>query len=155
MLCSTCPKRATCKSVCADLNRELVRVEVPQRESTKSPEQLERIELKIAERTFFGDSFDYGEDSGPLVPKLLIDRDRLSAALEQLTPRQQECLKLCFWEGLSKKDIAQRLNLARSTVVHHIATSLELIRGHYLIGTVVDIDTSAPIVGETQFPKAS
>jgi RNA polymerase sigma factor (sigma-70 family) len=63
------------------------------------------------DKHFYGDySFDDMED------------ERLQAAIEQLTPRQQEILRLVYIEGRTQKEIAKILHRAESSICENIQT---------------------------------
>lgn len=47
-----------------------------------------------------------------------------------LTPRQREVLELMLLEGLSHKAVAERLGIARQTVVNHVAAIYDKLCGH-------------------------
>ncbi|KAA2241677.1 RNA polymerase sigma-70 factor [Chitinophaga agrisoli] len=54
----------------------------------------------------------------------------LSKAIDQLPPRRKEIFKLNRFEGLTYEEIAQRLNIAKSTVKEHMTESLQFLREH-------------------------
>ena len=54
--------------------------------------------------------------------------EKLDKVLEELTPRQQEIYRLCRQEGLTHKEIAEKLHISVSTVKNHLVTALHLIR---------------------------
>jgi len=54
----------------------------------------------------------------------------LTRAIDQLPPRRKEVFKLNRFEGLTYEEIAQRLNIAKSTVKDHMAESLLFLREH-------------------------
>lgn len=143
MLCPTCPKRASCKTICADLSRELARSERPQIEFTKSPQQLEGIELRNAIQSYFrSDSEEVQEvEVAPAAPA--ISHVALYAALTELTSRQRECLNLFFWQGLSKKKIAEKLGLSRPTIIQHLDAAITSIRTRYKEAESTDTYTLA------------
>lgn len=75
-----------------------------------------------------------GEDGGPDG-----DRQRLLRAVGQvaegeLTPRQKQCVRLCYGQGKSEREIAEILGVAPSTVCRHLEKALRRIRrviGYY------------------------
>lgn len=54
--------------------------------------------------------------------------DRVTSLLEELTPRQREIFLLSREEGLSHKDIGQRLNISEKTVNNHMVSILKFLR---------------------------
>ncbi len=52
---------------------------------------------------------------------------RLQAALDQLPPRAREAITLAYVEGLTGKEIAERMGVTRSTASHHIANGIRLL----------------------------
>ena len=48
--------------------------------------------------------------------------ERLQAAIEQLTPRQQEILRLLYIEGRTQKEIAKILHRAESSICENLQT---------------------------------
>ena len=54
--------------------------------------------------------------------------EKLDKVLEELTLRQQEIYRLCRQEGLTHKEIAEKLQLSVSTVKNHLVTTLQIIR---------------------------
>lgn len=51
-----------------------------------------------------------------------MDNERLQAAIGQLTPRQQEILRLVYIEGRKQKEIAKILHRAESSICENIQT---------------------------------
>ena len=49
---------------------------------------------------------------------------RLLQVIDDLPPRCREVFLLCRFEGLSHAEIAERLNISRSTVVSHVVNAL-------------------------------
>jgi len=85
----------------------------------------------------FGDFDALGvADDGPESDRLLIEREdirRLEAALKQLPPRTREAIALAYFEGLSRKEIAQRMGVTHQTASEFIAKGA-LILGDILYG---------------------
>ena len=52
----------------------------------------------------------------------------IRAIKHELTDRQRECLTLYYLQGMKMKDVAQALNLSRSTVSRHIAYASRKLR---------------------------
>ncbi len=74
--------------------------------------------------------------SAPGPDRLVIEREelrRLEAALEQLPVRMREAIRLAYFEGLSRKEIARRMGVAQSTASHFIADGA-VILGRILYG---------------------
>ncbi len=63
-------------------------------------------------------------------PDALLDRGRVAAALDILTPPQREVLVLGYFEGLSSAEIAERLRVPLGTVKSRVAGALRALRGH-------------------------
>jgi RNA polymerase sigma-70 factor (ECF subfamily) len=52
----------------------------------------------------------------------------LEAALEKLPPKCREAFRLCYFEELSYKEIAQIMNISHRTVEVHVQKALNLLR---------------------------
>ena len=55
---------------------------------------------------------------------------KVQSLLEQLTPRQKEIYLLSREDGLTHKEIAQKLNISESTVNNHLVTVLKYLKSH-------------------------
>src|SRR5690349_2761963 len=99
MLCPTCPKRSTCKEACPELIKHLKNLEKEPFKALKSPQQIEKIEEKIADQTYYLDSSE--NPSYQLTEFGLIEVKKLEYALRLLSDPQRNCLFLYYWEGLS------------------------------------------------------
>ena len=92
----------------------------------------------------FGDFDALGvADDMPESDRLLIEREdirRLEAALKQLPPRTREAIALAWFEGLSRKEIAQRMGVTHQTASEFIAKGA-LILGDILYGAGTDRST--------------
>jgi len=55
---------------------------------------------------------------------------KVQLLLEQLTPRQKEIYLLSREEGLTHKEIAQKLSISESTVNNHLVTTIKYLRSH-------------------------
>ncbi len=86
--------------------------EAKSREYLKSIQQIETSEQVI-------DELQYKE----------LD-NRVQASLQQLTPRQKEIFILSREEGLTHKEIAERLNISESTVNNHLVSTLKFLKSH-------------------------
>lgn len=63
--------------------------------------------IDYEDRRFYGDfSFDNCDD------------ENLQAVIEQLTPRQQELLRLFYIEGRTQKEIAKKYGVSKSAISH-------------------------------------
>lgn len=130
MLCPNCPKRETCQTPCSDLERELARIEKPLRETLKNPRQLQRISDSIAAAEFYQSRFSAeqmheNEEEAEEARKLY---QALHCALEELTPKQQECVRLRYWEDMSSIEIAETLGVARQVVQRRLDSAQHIIR---------------------------
>jgi len=75
-------------------------------------------------------------DAMPESDRLLIEREdiqRLEAALKHLPSRTREAITLAYFEGLSRKEIAQRMGVTHQTASEFIAKGA-LILGDILYG---------------------
>lgn len=133
MLCPTCLKRTTCQSVCELLEAELVKVEKPCTEILMTPNQLERLSDKRAEEEFYRNNDEL--DLEDAEPEELFGEEQIKSALEELTPKQREVLRLLHWEGLTQYQIAEKLGIGRTTVEGHIKAAHAIVR-KYLISSL-------------------
>lgn len=62
--------------------------------------------------------------------------EKVQSLLEQLTPRQKEIFILSREEGLTHKEIAQRLKISENTVKNHLVTSLKFLKSNMNIALV-------------------
>ena len=70
-------------------------------------------------------------DPAPLADAMMISReevDALDAALRELPPRCREVLVLHKFEGLSYNEIAERLGIAKNTVMVHMVKALGCLK---------------------------
>lgn len=65
--------------------------------------------------------------------------NNLQSLLDQLTSRQKEIYHLSREEGLTHKEIAQKLNISESTVNNHLVSILRYLKSHLDNGLVVNI----------------
>lgn len=141
MLCPTCPKRSTCQSACPDLNRELRKYEKGPFKGLRSPQGIGRLEEAQAEQRYYIEEYpptrpseEPGDlpielDSG-LDPELKIDE--LYSAMENLTEKQLQCIRLYYWEELTQNEIAEKLGITRQTVNQHLESAHARLRKEYL-----------------------
>lgn len=54
--------------------------------------------------------------------------NHLNSSISQLTPRQREIYRLSRTEGMSHREIAEKLNISENTVKNHLVTSLKYLR---------------------------
>jgi RNA polymerase sigma factor (sigma-70 family) len=62
---------------------------------------------------------------------------RIEASLEQLPPRKREAISLAYFDGLTGKEIAERMGITQSTASHYLADGA-FILGDILHGTETD-----------------
>lgn len=61
------------------------------------------------------------------------DLERITnEALAQLTDHQHQVFTLSRYEGLSYDEIADRLQISRSTVKYHLVNALKVLRSHFI-----------------------
>lgn len=88
-----------------------------------------------------------------LLPNQILDlkqlRERLDAAINHLPPQQHLIIKLSREEGLTHKEIAERLGIEKSTVKNHVIRALNTLRQQLqVIGAV-----AGPYLAATGFLK--
>lgn len=64
----------------------------------------------------------------------------------QLTERQQECMELCYNQGLNQAQIAQKLHITQGTVSRHLAAAKK-ITGSYLKYALLASQRAVSMVG--------
>jgi len=81
----------------------------------------------------------------PDIPETAIDElqykelnHKVQKLLKELTPRQREIYQLSREEGLSHKEIAEKLDLSESTVNNHLVTILKYLKSHLDKGLLVN-----------------
>ena len=55
-------------------------------------------------------------------------RERLDRCVDQLPPRQKEVFSLSRTDGLSHREISQRMGIAEKTIAAHIRLALQSLR---------------------------
>jgi RNA polymerase sigma-70 factor (ECF subfamily) len=55
---------------------------------------------------------------------------QIHSLLEQLTPRQREIFLLSREDGLTHKEIAEKLDISENTVNNHLVTILKFLKSH-------------------------
>lgn len=85
---------------------------------TKSREYLKSLqEIDVVEQVI--DEIQYKELN-----------HKVESLLKRLTPRQKEIYLLSREEGLTHKEIAQKLNISESTVNNHLVSTLKYLKSH-------------------------
>lgn len=64
---------------------------------------------------------------------------KVQSLLQQLTPRQKEIYLLSREEGLTHKEIAQKLNISENTVKNHLVTTLKYLKSRIDSSLAVNI----------------
>lgn len=62
---------------------------------------------------------------------------KLQGLLDELTPRQKEIFQLSREQGLSNKEIADKLSISLQTVKNHLASALSFLKGKLDDGLIV------------------
>lgn len=62
---------------------------------------------------------------------------KFQGLLDELSPRQQEIFKLSREEGLSHKEIAEKLGISTNTVKNHLVTTLSFLKSNFDNGLLV------------------
>lgn len=72
----------------------------------------------------------YDPDQSEVIRKLYSSQiaDELEAAVETLSPKCREVFRMSHYEGLSNREIGQRLGISVSTVENHINNALRQLR---------------------------
>jgi RNA polymerase sigma-70 factor (sigma-E family) len=79
------------------------------------------------------------------------DRDRVAAALEDLSPRVRACIVLRYYDDLTVPDLAHRLGISTGTAKRYLSEGAAQLRD-VLATEDVDADaaTVAPVVGASK-----
>ena len=64
---------------------------------------------------------------------------KVQSLIKQLTPRQKEIYLLSREEGLTHKEIAQKLSISENTVKNHLVTTLKYLKSHIDSSLAVNI----------------
>lgn len=64
---------------------------------------------------------------------------KLRSLLEKLTPRQREIFQLSRYQGLSNKQIAEKLDISTNTVKHHLGAALSFLKSNIDNTLIVNI----------------
>jgi RNA polymerase sigma-70 factor (ECF subfamily) len=65
--------------------------------------------------------------------------NKVQSLLQQLTPRQKEIYLLSREDGLTHREIAQKLNISESTVNNHLVTTIKYLKSHIDSSLTVNI----------------
>lgn len=65
--------------------------------------------------------------------------NKVQSLLQRLTPRQKEIYLLSREDGLTHKEIAQKLNISESTVNNHLVTTIKYLKSHIDSSLTVNI----------------
>lgn len=119
-------------------NRAIDRVRSVQRRSALYDRFEEKIEGEAPEKRTTGREELYRSDA----------RKVLQSAVVSLSPEQREVIELAYFEGLTQKQIAERINSPLGTVKARIRRGVEKLRlsindrlrgeGHLLLSSVTD-----------------
>lgn len=127
MLCQDCKKRPTCKKPCEALEKELKKQERYQREVSIYHEDT--LDFLVNDPLVF--PYDYGEMEGFFSSKKPTN-------FSFLTPLQNKCLHLFYFEGKSYKQIAismsgnrSKTQLSQTQVRDQLHSAKRLIRQHF------------------------
>ena len=73
----------------------------------------------------------YDPDENEIIRNLYARQiaDELDAVIETLSPKCREVFRMSHFEGLSNREISERLNISVSTVENHIYNALRQLRG--------------------------
>ena len=73
----------------------------------------------------------YDPDENEIIRNLYARQiaDELDAVVEKLSPKTREAFRMSHFEGLSNREISERLNISVSTVENHINNALRQLRG--------------------------
>ncbi len=55
-------------------------------------------------------------------------RERVHAVVAELSEKQREVLRLKLWEGLTSREIAQRLDMTLTNVGYHLSQAIKVVR---------------------------
>ena len=126
MLCQNCSKRPTCKKPCERLNRDLSKHTRAQRELPIASEAA--LSVMYHDVGYSGNPHSYAE--------ILSAFSEDNFSLPFLTPLQNKCIHLFYFEGKTYKEIAFRLSGNRKgscscgQVRDRLHSAKQLIRQH-------------------------
>lgn len=86
------------------------------------------IEEKVKEQ-ILSQAIDYTKNTEEKIAENDL-QDLISQAMSKLTNRQHEIFEMSRTEGLSHKEIAEKLNISVNTVQSHIASSLKILQDY-------------------------
>ena len=64
-------------------------------------------------------------------------KHRFQGLLDELSPRQKEIFQLSRYEGLSNKEIAEKLGISTNTVKNHLVTTLSFLKSKLDNGLII------------------
>lgn len=112
MLCQNCSKRTTCQKPCEKLEKDLAKVTV------KRPRETPKEESELESYTFY-----------PLSWAEMASYHQEQVNISILSPIQNKCLQLFYFEGLTYKQIAYRLsNQYQRILSHQVSYQLRLAK---------------------------
>lgn len=85
-----------------------------------------KIRIAEARITFLKDRTDSND-----VLKQVIDwdlREQIEASVKKLPPKAAEIFRLCYYEDISHKEIAEKLEISQRTVESHVRTAVLFLR---------------------------
>ena len=85
-----------------------------------------KIRIAEARITFLKDRTDSND-----VLKQVIDwdlREQIEASVKKLPPKAAEVFRLCYYEDISHKEIAEKLEISQRTVESHVRTAVLFLR---------------------------
>lgn len=94
---------------------------------SKSKEYLKSVQ-QIQNATSVVDELQYNELN-----------KKVQSLLEQLTPRQKEIYSLSREEGLTHKEIAERLKISENTVKNHLVSTLKFLKTNIDTGLITSV----------------
>ena len=136
--------KSECEAGFELFEKELAKIEKPCREVLVSPGYLAKLAANIAVADFFITQSTAEEDLQNREDEkdIFFNRQALYESFESLTPRQLECLVLCFWDDLSHKQAAEVLGISRQAVGQHLEAAYTIIR-KYMTETLTSTCGSA------------
>lgn len=108
-------------------------LEIKRSENLIHPKNYEKLRNK---NLFLQESLDKCKERSSLL-------SQLKRALNKLTFKQKTVIKMIFWEGLSEREIADKLCLSTSSVRDRKVQALQKLKVHFL----GSIPTASPYIG--------
>lgn len=100
---------------------------------------LRRQEIERRANDLVGISWEEANNETEELLLLNDTRRLLEVAIALLPPQQQEVYRLCHQRGLKYEEVAQKLNLAPTTVATHMKLALKFLRSYLVKHTDVAI----------------